>query len=519
MADRPKRQRTATSNFGVGKRENHDSSGFYERFGTPVLSDDDTVNVAPLVDQIWVHDARDMHELPDNSVALVVTSPPYFAGKAYEEALGEGSIPADYVEYLTMLHDVFDECRRVLEPGGRIAINVANLGRKPYRSLSADVIQILTEDLGLLLRGEIIWKKAEGAGGNCAWGSFQSAKNPVLRDLTERIIVASKGRFDRARTTEQRIAEGLPHESDIGGDRFMQLTLDVWDIAPESAKRVGHPAPFPVQLPKHLIELYTFKGDLVLDPFMGSGSSGVAAATMDRHFVGYDTDEAYATAARERVDDARRQHEWDAKQRLDIRLPPIFDTIDGLQLDEVEQTIGFQRRATRDGTRAQAIAKALLRQCGFLDGLEEKVKLRCGVEVNFRGTSAGKEWLFDVSGAFTSNRPGLQRTDTLWKALGKAAVVRTEFPDPDRPARLILLTTDVPSPGSAGGRALRAAQRDGLVWDVLLLDDADTVAKLLHYASGSHPAALHPPEEPTAYTQLAARKRLSEPTFDDLSSP
>jgi hypothetical protein len=249
---------------------------------------------------------------------------------------------------------------------------------------------------------------------------------------------------------------------------------------------------------------------------MGSGSTGVAAATMDRHFAGYDTDEGYAAAARERIEDARLQHEFDAKQRANVHLPPIFDTIDGLRLDEVEETIGFQRRATRDGTRAQAIAKALLRQCGFLDGLEEKVKLASGVEVNFRGTSAGKEWLFDVSGAFNSNRPGLQRTDTLWKALGKAAVLRTEFRAKDRPARLILLTTDVPSRGSAGGKALRAAHTDGLVWDVLLLDDAETVAKLMQYASGTHPAAITPPDEPTAYAQLAARKQLIEPTFPNL---
>lgn len=518
MAERPKRQRTTTSNFGVGKRENHDASAFYERFGAPVLSTDDTVNVAPSVDQIWVHDARDMHELPDNSVALVVTSPPYFAGKAYEEALGEGSIPADYAEYLQMLHDVFAECARVLEPGGRIAINVANLGRKPYRSLSADVTHILQDRLGLLLRGEIIWKKAEGAGGNCAWGSFQSAKNPVLRDLTERIIVASKGRFDRARTTDQRRDEGLPHESTIGGDRFMELTLDVWDFPPESATRIGHPAPFPVQLPKHLIELYTFEGDLVLDPFMGSGTTGVAAATNGRRYAGYDTDEAYAEAARERIAEAVTQAEWDAKQRHNVRLPPIFDTIDGLSVHDVEQTLGFQRRATRDGTRAQGIAKALLRQCGFVDGLEEKVKLKCGVEVNFRGTAGGKQWLFDVSGAFGSNRPGLQRTDTLWKALGKAAVLRTEFPDDVRPARLVLLTTDIPTPGSAGGRALKAAQRDGLIWDVLLLGEAETVAKLLQYASGTHPNAQTRPDEPTAYAELAARKRTTEPELDGLTS-
>src|SRR5699024_8204859 len=131
-----------TSNFGVGRRENHDASAFYERFVAPALSSDDDVARAPdeVVDTIHVGDARDMGVLPDGSVALVVTSPPYFAGKAYEEALGEGHIPADYVEYLDMLEGVFAECARKLEPGGRIAVNVANLGRKPYRSLSADVI-------------------------------------------------------------------------------------------------------------------------------------------------------------------------------------------------------------------------------------------------------------------------------------------------------------------------------------------------------------------------------------------
>ena len=139
---------------------------------------------------------------PTGSVALVVTSPPYFAGKQYEEELERDGIPSTYLEYLEMLRDVFAECVRTLEPGGRIAVNVANLGRKPYRSLSADVIRILEHDLGLLLRGELIWQKGEGASGSCAWGSFRSAANPVLRDISERVIVASKGRFDRARSVQ-----------------------------------------------------------------------------------------------------------------------------------------------------------------------------------------------------------------------------------------------------------------------------------------------------------------------------
>ncbi len=156
----------------------------------------------------------------------MVTSPPYFAGKQYEEELERDGVPASYLEYLDMLAAVFADCVRVLEPGGRIAVNVANLGRKPYRSLSADVTRIL-EELGLLLRGEIIWQKAAAASGSVAWGSFRSAANPVLRDVTERVVVASKGRFDRARTVKQRAAEGLPHRNTISTEDFIVSTLDV----------------------------------------------------------------------------------------------------------------------------------------------------------------------------------------------------------------------------------------------------------------------------------------------------
>ncbi|MCU1499666.1 MAG: modification methylase [Acidimicrobiales bacterium] len=485
MADRPtRRPGTSTSNFGVGRRENHDASAFYERFGAPVISSDATINLAPVVDRIWVQDARDMSPLPDNSVALVVTSPPYFAGKAYEEELGEGHIPASYLEYLQMLADVFAECARVLEPGGRIAVNVANLGRKPYRSLSADVTHILQDRLGLLLRGEIIWQKARGAGGNCAWGSFQSAKNPVLRDLTERVIVASKGRFDRAQTTAQRTKAGLPTSSTIGKDKFLDLTLDLWEFPPESATRVGHPAPFPKELPARLIELYTFEGDLVLDPFMGSGSTGVAAVESGRRYAGFDTDPSYAAAAVERIDQARLEQEDAAKRRQEPLLRPLSEELSKARRQSGMEALGYQQRATTEGTRAQELAKLLLIHCGFLDRLEEKRKFAVGVEANFVGTDdAGCEWIFDVSGAFSSSRPGLARTDTLWKALGKAAILRTQF-DADRLCRYVLLTTDVPAPGSAGGRALQAAHADGLIWDVLLLDKFETVAELLHYASG-----------------------------------
>ena len=163
------------------------------------------------------------------------------------------------------------------------------------------MISILQDDLGLLLRGEIIWRKAKGAGGSCAWGSFRSPANPVLRDVTERVIVASKGRFDRALSRRRRQELGLPHEPTIGPEEFLEATLDVGEIRPEAATRGGRPAPFPVVLPRAPTELYTYRGDLVLDPFIGSGTTAVAAIETGRHYVGFDTDPSYIALAEERI--------------------------------------------------------------------------------------------------------------------------------------------------------------------------------------------------------------------------
>lgn len=299
---------TVTSDFGSGKRESHDATPFYSRFSPPVISNDEGINPPAAVDRLFHGDAREMTpvQVADRSVALMVTSPPYFAGKEYETNTAAGAVPASYVEYLEMLSQVFAVCRDKLEPGGRMAVNIANLGRKPYRSLSADVIGILQDDLGMLLRGEVIWKKAKGAGGSCAWGSYLSPQNPVLRDLTERVVIASKDRFDRARKPTRREAEGLPHEPTIETTEFLEATVDVWEIPPESARRVGHPAPYPVALPRRLIELYTYKGDLVLDPFIGSGSTAVAAVETARHYVGFDTERDYLHLAEKRIEQAER---------------------------------------------------------------------------------------------------------------------------------------------------------------------------------------------------------------------
>lgn len=438
---------TSTSAFGAGKRESHDATDFYARFAPPQISDDDTLGERGDLDVIHLGDARDMSQVPDASVALVVTSPPYFAGKEYETALGAGHVPADYIEYLEMLRDVLRESVRALEPGGRIAVNVANLGRKPYRNLAADVTSILQDDLRMLLRGDVVWQKQRGASGSCAWGSYQSPANPVLRDTTERLVIASKGRFDRVgRGGDGRGTDGVEGRSTIPGDEFMEATLDVWEIPAESATRVGHPAPFPVALVERCVHLFTYDGDVVLDPFMGSGTTGVAAKRTGRRYVGYDTDATYVRAANERI----------------ASLAPS-DSPD--------------RRTVKE------MARTLLADCGF-ETLDDNVRVAPGVTVSVRGTRTdGTSQVFEFGGVNTPSRPGMNRIDTVWKTIAKAAILQQSTIDDIAGQSLIVLTA-----GTVRGGPLAAVTGAGrpiaAVIDMTLLDAAELLAEAV--------ATLHP---------------------------
>ncbi len=282
-----------TSRFGTTARIAHDSSPYY----TSRLYDSlpDAPQGPPAPDAPFPLQYRDqvlpgnavarMKELPDNSVHLMVTSPPYNVRKEYDADLS-------LEEYLDLLGQVFAETYRVLVYGGRACVNVANVGRKPYLPLS-DYISMLMMRIGFRMRGEIIWQKGAGAGISMAWGSWQSASNPVLRDTHEYILVFSKGTFVRKKTTGK--------ENTISRQEFMEWTKSVWTLTPESARRVGHPAPFPVELPYRLIQLYTYKGEIVLDPFMGSGSTAIAALKAGRHFVGYEINARYLALAQRRI--------------------------------------------------------------------------------------------------------------------------------------------------------------------------------------------------------------------------
>jgi len=316
--------------------------------------------------------------------------------------------------------------------------------------------------------------KGRAAGGSCAWGTFQRPANPVLRDVTERIVIASKGRFDRALTPTQRFEKGLPSTATISRDEFMEATTDLWEIAPESATKVGHPAPFPVELPRRLIELYTYEGDVVLDPFMGSGSAAVAAIRTRRHYIGFDTDASYVAVAEERIAQEGRQSELqDSAITVPFRveLPAVGPAADSAD---------FQARAVREGRQAKDLAAVVLESCGFEHIRAETKQRGLGIVLNYVATDqTGAEWAFDVSGAFTSNRAGLRRTDTLWKSLGKAAVLH----ESGSKLPLVLLTTDAPAKGTAGHQALSVMRGAGHpVFDVIELMNTQDQARLHEYA-------------------------------------
>ncbi len=305
----PKRkfsENTSTTSFGSPGREGHDASSFY---GTRLYGDQPQAeseayveNQIANLDVIYNHSSEEMKELPDNSIHLMVTSPPYNVGKDYDNDL-------TLEEYLTFLNRIWREVHRVLVPGGRACVNVANLGRKPYIPLNGLIAKELIS-LGFLMRGEIIWDKSGSASTSTAWGSWQSASNPILRDTHEYILVFSKGTFKREKI------EG--RESTITKEQFLEFTRSVWTFISESAKKVGHPAPFPVELPYRLIQLYSYSNEVVLDPFMGSGQTALAALKAGRRYIGFESVEEYVTLANSRIEQAKNKTDETTESNSEI---------------------------------------------------------------------------------------------------------------------------------------------------------------------------------------------------------
>lgn len=285
---------TKTSAFGTKGRVAHDSSKFYNSKLYKEIKNNNSdiiVNEFPneLLNTIIASSCENMKDIPNNSLHLMITSPPYNVSKEYDNDLSLN-------EYLNLLKNCFTETYRVLVDGGRACINIANIGRKPYIPLSDYVSKIMIE-IGFNMRGEIIWNKSAGAGISTAWGSFQSASNPILRDVHEYILIFSKGNYKRERNKEEKELR----KDNITKEEFIEWTKSVWTMNTESAKRIGHPAPFPEELPNRLIKLFSFTNDIVIDPFMGSGTTAIAAIKNNRNFVGYEINEEYINLANNRI--------------------------------------------------------------------------------------------------------------------------------------------------------------------------------------------------------------------------
>ena len=282
---------TKTSSFGSPGRFGHDSSEFYSSRLYEGLQGDNKIEyvenpISPtIINRTIAKSSELMTELPDNSVHLMVTSPPYNVGKTYDQNL-------TLSEYREFIKRVMTEVYRVLVPGGRVCFNVANLGRKPYIPLDS----FITEDMlsvGFLMRGQVIWDKGSSSSGSTAWGSWQSAANPTLRDTHEYILLFCKETYTRPRVNDRK--------STITRDDFLELTKSVWQFPAESARKIGHPAPFPVELPRRCIELYTYSNEIILDPFMGSGATAIAALSTGRRYIGYEIDPQYVHLTERRV--------------------------------------------------------------------------------------------------------------------------------------------------------------------------------------------------------------------------
>jgi len=287
-----KRKGTETSSFGTPGRSNHDASKFYGSKMYNGLNNgngDVEYRENPIkeenINKIFCKSSEKMSDLPNDSVHIMITSPPYNVGKDYDKDL-------TLDDYRKLLYRVFKETYRVLVPGGRACINIANLGRKPYLPLHSYIIEDMAK-IGFIMRGEVIWDKGSSASPSTAWGSYLKANNPVLRDVHEYILIFCKETYSMQNLHKKK--------STITKEEFMEYTKSVWKFSAERASKVGHPAPFPMELPMRLIKLYTFENDVVLDPFTGAGTTNIAALELDRKHVGYDVDEKYCELAKNRI--------------------------------------------------------------------------------------------------------------------------------------------------------------------------------------------------------------------------
>ncbi len=252
---------------------------------------DETYNNTPenMTNQMLCGDSKSiLANLPDNCVDLVFTSPPYNFGLNYQDE----NDTIDWIGYFDKLFDIFTECIRVLKYGGRIVINIQPLF-SDYIPCHHIISNFFMEK-GLIWKGEILWEKNNYNCKYTAWGSWKSPASPYLKYTWEFLEIFCKGSLKK---------DGISANADIDAESFKEWVVAKWSIAPErNMKQFDHPAMFPEELAKRVLLLFSFKGDVVLDPFAGVGTTCVAAVKNNRKFIGIDIVPEYCDTARKRLD-------------------------------------------------------------------------------------------------------------------------------------------------------------------------------------------------------------------------
>lgn len=246
--------------------------------------------ILPYINRIICGDAnRALADLPDSSIDMIITSPPYNFGHSYAQDPHDDT--HEWNEYFAVLNNVWKECERVLKPGGRIAVNV-----QPLFSDYVPTHHIISRQLaglGLLWKAEFLWEKNNYNAKYTAWGSWKSPSMPYIKYTWEFIEVFDKSTHKKA---------GNRDDIDITSDEFKEWVIGKWSFPPETRmKDHGHPAMFPEELPRRLIKLFTYKHDIILDPFNGAGTTTLAAYRLSRRFIGIDLSHEYCTIARNRI--------------------------------------------------------------------------------------------------------------------------------------------------------------------------------------------------------------------------
>lgn len=256
------------------------------------------------LDKIYNKSCEDMSEIPDDSVGLIVTSPPYFSLREY-------ATWDTYPEYMQFIRKVLKECFRVLIPGRWICWNVQEgiafppkqTGKERYcQPLSANTITaMLSSQLMLssqfLYEKTIIWYKGKGTATQKLFGTFPLPGLILCSGRTEHIITARKPRGD----FKENISKEIKERSKITKKEWADWAVDLWQFPPTKKSVSGHPAAFPLELPRRCIRLWSFYGDVVLDPFLGGGSSAIAAKREDRHYIGYEIHKEFIDETRNRM--------------------------------------------------------------------------------------------------------------------------------------------------------------------------------------------------------------------------